>query len=46
MKTQRSALLNTKKKKNPVQKVSIFIENKKVLKLFQFSYKIGKTANF
>jgi hypothetical protein len=30
---------------NPVQKVSIFFENKKVLKLFRFSYKIAKTAN-
>ncbi len=31
---------------NPVQKVSIFFENKKVLKLFRFSYKIANTANF
>ncbi len=30
---------------NPVQKVWIFFENRKVLKLFRFSYKIGKTAN-
>jgi hypothetical protein len=44
MKTQRLALLNTKKT-NPVQKVSIFFENRKVLKLFRFSYKISKTAN-
>jgi hypothetical protein len=31
---------------NPVQKVSIFFENRKVLKLFRFSYKIAKTANY
>ncbi len=30
---------------NPVQKVWIFFENKKVLKLFRFSYKIAKTGN-
>jgi hypothetical protein len=30
---------------NPVQKVWIFFENRKVLKLFRFSYKITKTAN-
>jgi hypothetical protein len=30
---------------NPVQKVSIFFENRKVLKLFRFSYKIAKTAS-
>jgi hypothetical protein len=30
---------------NPVQKVWIFFENKKDLKLFRFSYKIAKTAN-
>ncbi len=30
---------------NPVQKVWIFFENRKVLKLFRFSYKIAKTAN-
>ncbi len=30
---------------NPVQKVWTFIENRKVLKLFRFSYKIAKTAN-
>jgi hypothetical protein len=41
MKTQRSAPKQT----NPVQKVSIFFENKKDLKLFRFSYKIAKTAN-
>jgi hypothetical protein len=33
------------KQTNPVQKVWIFFENKKVLKLFRFSYKIAKTAN-
>jgi hypothetical protein len=33
------------KQTNPVQKVSIFFENRKVLKLFRFSYKIAKTAN-
>jgi hypothetical protein len=30
---------------NPVQKISIFFKNRKVLKLFRFSYKIAKTAN-
>jgi hypothetical protein len=30
---------------NLVQKASIFFENRKVLKLFRFSYKIVKTAN-
>jgi hypothetical protein len=34
------------KQTNPVQKVSLFFENKKVLKLIRFSYKIAKTANF
>jgi hypothetical protein len=29
----------------PSQKVSIFFENRKVLELFRFSYKIAKTAN-
>jgi hypothetical protein len=33
------------KNTNPVQKVWIFIENRKVLKLFRFSYKIAKAAN-
>jgi hypothetical protein len=45
MKTQRGALLNTKSNKSIVQKVSIFFENRKVLKLFRFSYKIAITAN-
>ncbi len=45
MKTQRSTLLNTKSNKSIVQKVWIFFENRKVLKLFRFSYKIAKTAN-
>jgi hypothetical protein len=30
---------------NSVQKVSIFFENRKVLKLFRFSYKIANAAN-
>ncbi len=34
-----------KKHTNPVQKVWIFFENRKVLKPFRFSYKIAKTAN-
>ncbi len=33
------------KQTNPVQKVSIFFESRKVLKLFRFSYKIAKTVN-
>jgi hypothetical protein len=33
------------KQTNPSQKVWIFFENRKVLKLFRFSYKIAKTAN-
>jgi hypothetical protein len=45
MKTQRSALLNTQTNKS-MSKNSIFIENRKFLELFRFSYKIAKTANF
>jgi hypothetical protein len=30
---------------NPVQKISMYFENRKVLKLFRFSYKIAKTMN-
>jgi hypothetical protein len=36
------ALLNIQTTKS----ISIIIENRKVLKLFQFSYKIAKTAKF
>jgi hypothetical protein len=38
-------LFQIPKQTNPVQKVSIFFENRQVLKLFRFSYKIAKTAN-
>jgi hypothetical protein len=38
-------LFNYDQNTNPVQKVCIFFENKKDLKLFRFSYKIAKTAN-
>ncbi len=33
------------KQTNPSQKISIYFENREVLKLFRFSYKIAKTAN-
>jgi hypothetical protein len=44
MKTQRSTLLNTKSNKSSSKSLNFF-ENRKVLKLFRFSYKIAKTAN-
>jgi hypothetical protein len=44
MKTQRRAVLNVKTHKSS-SKISLFFENRKVLKLIRFSYKIAKTAN-
>ncbi len=42
MKSQRGVLLNNKKLK--AQKISNFIENKKVRQLFRFPYKMAKTS--